>query len=92
MWTLALKRVLCLLFFMSIVSYAGTNISPQNLAKKLHLVAGKKAIIQWERIFKSKRKMKRYGIDKLSKEEQKVLKKYLLDHAADSDHPTVAGM
>jgi len=36
--------------------------------------------------------MKKYGIDKLSKTQQIQLKKYLLDHAADSDHPTVAGM
>ena len=66
--------------------------SPALIAKELHLVAGKKAIIQWERVFKSKRKMKKYGIDKLSKTQQIELKKYLLDHAADSDHPTVAGM
>jgi len=66
--------------------------SPVLIAKELHLVAGKKAIIQWERVFKSERKMKKYGIDKLSKTQQIQLKKYLLDHAADSDHPTVAGM
>ncbi len=72
----------------------GTSIyaSSEQIAKELHLVAGKKAIIQWERVFKSKRKMKKYGIDKLSKAQQTQLKKYLLDHAADSDHPTVAGM
>ncbi len=86
------KRFLYFLLLMTIALHATTKISSQDLAKKLHLVAGKKAIIQWERIFKSARKMKRYGIDKLSKEEQQVLKKYLLDHAADSDHPTVAGM
>ena len=67
-------------------------ISPQEIAKKLHLIAGRKAIIQWERIFKSDRKMKKYGVDKLSEKEKTALKNYLLDHAADSDHPTVAGM
>jgi hypothetical protein len=71
----------------SVVLYA----SPSQTAKTLHLIPGKKAIIQWERVFKSERKMKKYGIDKLSEEERVALKKYLLDHAADSDHPTVAG-
>ncbi len=66
--------------------------SGEELAYKLKLIPGKKAIIQWERVFKSKRKLKKYGIDTLTKEEQKVLKEYLLTHAADSDHPTVAGM
>lgn len=66
--------------------------SPSHLASKLKLVPGKKAIIQWERVFKSERKMKKYGIDKLSKEQQVALQEYLLSHAADSDHPTVAGM
>ncbi len=81
------------LFFTTLmVSTLILHASPQEIAKKLHLVAGKKAIIQWERVFKSDRKMKRYGIDTLSKEEAKSLKNYLLDHAADSDHPTVAGM
>ena len=66
--------------------------SPSQLASDLALVAGKKAIIQWERVFKSERKMKKYGIDTLSKTEQIELEEYLLAHAADSDHPTVAGM
>jgi hypothetical protein len=65
--------------------------SPSETAKALHLIPGKKAIIQWERVFKSERKMKKYGINKLSTKEKEALKKYLLDHAADSDHPTVAG-
>ncbi len=83
-----------LLFFIAVpMSMLTLHASPpQELATKFHLVAGKKAIIQWERVFKSKRKMKKYGIDTLSKEEVKSLKNYLLAHAADSDHPTVAGM
>ena len=81
-----------LLFFTLFVSALTLYASPQEIARKLHLIAGKKAIIQWERVFKSNRKMKKYGIDKLSKAEKESLKNYLLDHAADSDHPTVAGM
>jgi len=46
---------------------------------------------QWERIFKSDRKMKRYGIDGLSDEDKKMLKKYLIGHSADSDAPELAG-
>jgi len=81
-----------ILIFIVVVCGTSLHASAEDIAKKLHLVAGKKAIIQWERVFKSDRKMKKYGIDKLSEDEQKILKKYLLDHAADSDHPTVAGM
>ncbi len=68
------------------------SASAKDIAHELKLVPGRKAIIQWERVFKSERKIKKYGIDKLSKNEKKELKEYLLNHAADSDHPTVAGM
>jgi len=84
------KKVLMLLVCVSSTMYL--YASAIDIAKRLHLVAGKKAIIQWERIFKSERKMKKYGIDKLTPTEREALKQYLLDHAADSDHPTVAGM
>ena len=63
----------------------------QELVTQLSLSPAKKAILQWERVFKSKRKMSRYKIDALTKEDQIKLKKYLLDHAADSDQPKVAG-
>ncbi|NPA60013.1 MAG: hypothetical protein GXO30_06070 [Epsilonproteobacteria bacterium] len=61
------------------------------LAKSLNLSAGTKAIIQWERVFKSKRKMKKYKINTLSLNEQNKLKDYLVEHAIDSDKPMVAG-
>jgi len=86
------RSKLNILIFIIVISSISLHASALDIAKKLHLVAGKKAIIQWERVFKSDRKMKKYGIDKLSKKEQELLKNYLLDHAADSDHPTVAGM
>lgn len=74
------------------ISQVSLFASSNQLASELQLIPGKKAIIQWERVFKSERKMKKYGIDKLSKDQQVGLEKYLLAHAADSDHPTVAGM
>jgi len=80
--------ILIFLFFTSLYSY---NISPKLLAKKLSLNPASKAIKQWERVFKSQRKMKRYGIDKLSQKERKALEIYLENHAADSDTPEFAG-
>jgi len=62
------------------------------LAKSLHLNAGSKAIMQWERVFQSKRKLKRYKLDSLSQEQRQRLKKYLINHAIDSDQPTIAGV
>lgn len=61
------------------------------LAKELKLDAASKAIIQWERVFRSQHKKKRYHIDTLSTEDQQILKEYLIDHAIDSDHPMIAG-
>ena len=66
-------------------------VSAEELAKRLNLMPGYKAMAQWERIFKSKRKMKRYKIDILSSDERKKLERYLINHAIDSDYPTVAG-
>jgi hypothetical protein len=62
------------------------------LAKSLHLSAGSKAIVQWERIFQSPRKMKRYKIEALSQQDRDILKEYLINHAIDSDQPTIAGI
>jgi len=62
------------------------------LAKKLHLSAGSKAIVQWERVFNSPKKIKRYKIDTLTPKDQEILKEYLVNHAIDSDQPTIAGI
>ena len=83
-----LKFMLALSLFASL-SFAGEG---RDLSIKLHLNAGAKAIRQWKRIFKKPKKMKRYGIDKLSPQEREALKEYLLNHAADSDHPEAAGL
>ena len=60
-------------------------------AKKLNLEASSRASKQWERVFGNSEKIKEIGADKLSAQEQTELKKYLIDHAADSDHPSVPG-
>lgn len=65
--------------------------SGQQLSNELKLDPSSKAIKQWERIFGSEDKLKQLGIDKLSGSDKSELKKYLTDHAADSDKPTVAG-
>lgn len=62
------------------------------LAKQLRLVPGTKASIQWKRIFKNEHKRKRYKLDRLSDRELLALKRYLLEHAADSPKPIVPGL
>ena len=66
-------------------------VTPEEIVAKLSLNPATKVIMQWERVFKSERKMKRYKIDSLTDEEKKILKEYLLSHAADSDKPKFAG-
>jgi len=78
--------------FLSIFISVNLNaIEVEALAQKLNLSAGSKAIVQWKRVFKSERKMKRYKIDTLSNEQKIALEEYLKNHAIDSDKPTVAG-
>jgi len=83
-----IKIVLISLFFFLNSLFA---INPEDLVKKLSLNPATKAMMQWERVFKNERKMKRYKIDGLTEKEKKVLKEYLLSHAADSDKPKFAG-
>jgi len=78
------------IFLPLIVSAHDSEISL--LAKRLNLSAGSKAIVQWERVFKSTRKMKKYKIDTLTNEKKEMLKEYLIQHAIDSDQPTIAGI
>jgi ribosome biogenesis GTPase A len=87
-----LKIVFILMYLLLPIYTYASDASDLKLVKKLNLIPGKKAIIQWERIFKSKRKMKKYGIDILTEDDKQKLKKYLISHAADSDQPTIAGM
>jgi hypothetical protein len=61
------------------------------VVSELNLSAGSKAAIQWKRVFRSERKMKRYKIDTLDDNTKVKLQEYLINHAIDSDQPTVAG-
>jgi len=87
-----MKKVvkILLVLFLTVASLYGA--SGKDLAGKLGLSASSKASVQWERVFKKARKMKRYGIDKLSDADKAALKAYLVAHAADSDTPEAAGM
>ena len=82
-----LKIILAFSLFASLSFADGKSIAMQ-----LKLDASSKAIKQWDRVFKKEHKMKRLGIDKLSAADKAELKKYLEDHAADSDHPEAAGL
>lgn len=64
----------------------------KDLAKSLGLNPSSKAIKQWERVFSKESKMAKYGIERLSDSDKEILKKYLMNHAADSDHPAAAGI
>lgn len=81
-----------ILFFMFIPILYANNMQVLSLAQSLHLSAGSKAIIQWERVFNSEKKMKRYKINTLTTAEKNSLKEYLIRHAIDSDQPTIAGV
>jgi hypothetical protein len=81
--------------FLLLLTVSSVNVFAQSgkaIAKSLGLVAADKASRQWERVFKKAKKMKKYGIDKLSDDDKSALKKYLVSHAADSDMPEAAGM
>lgn len=90
-----MKQILVLFFFFIFYPlYANetASLSISQLAKKLHLYGGQKAIIQWERVFSSQRHLKRYHLDELPVSERLELKKYLIDHAADSEQPIIPGL
>lgn len=75
-----------------IFQYLSANDEIAQIAKKLNLYGGQKATIQWQRIFSSPRHLKRYKLDTLSISTQLELKKYLIDHSADSEQPIVPGL
>ena len=62
------------------------------LALKYNLYPGNKATIQWERVFSSEKRLKKYNLDSLSPDLRQELKYYLIEHAADSDQPIVPGL
>jgi len=85
-----LKYILMLMLLST--SLLASNTNAKLLAKKFSLSAGSKASIQWERVFSSQRHLKKYKLNSLSQNELKILKKYLIKHAADSDQPTIPGL
>lgn len=81
-------RLLLALSVAATLAFAGGK----EIAISLGLNASTKAIKQWEKVFEKENKMQKLGIDKLSDSDKDALKKYLTNHAADSDHPEAAGM
>lgn len=78
--------------FMLFLTSALFAADGKDIAKSLSLDPSSKAVKQWEGIFSKPDKMAQMGISKLSDADKEVLKKYLMDHAADSDHPAAAGI
>jgi hypothetical protein len=83
---------LCKLLFLLFITVTLSIADGKDLAKSLSLDPSSKAIKQWEKIFESGEKMGKMRIDKLSDADKAELKKYLISHAADSDHPAAAGI
>ena len=81
-----------LLFYVLLFSTALSANDIGVLAKKLSLYGGSKAAIQWERVFSSERHLIRYKLDSLAQDTREELKKYLVDHSADSQQPIVPGL
>jgi hypothetical protein len=87
-----MKRIILTLISYLMITLSAQAQSVSDLAKELNLQAGSKASIQWERVFSSKRHMKRYKLEKLSTTELQKLRTYLIMHAADSEQPIVPGL
>jgi len=90
MLTIMKKLYISLILIGFSTTMFGNNIA--NLAQELNLYAGTKATVQWERVFSSKRRLKKYGLDGLEYDKLVELKHYLIEHAADSKQPVVPGL
>jgi len=87
-----MKRIFISFILLSfLVSSLNAN-QISDLALEYNLYPGNKATIQWERIFSSERRLKKYKLDTLSLDTQVKLKLYLIKHAADSEQPIVPGL
>ena len=64
----------------------------KSLAIQYKLVPPTKAKVQWEKIFASEEKLAKIGIKGISGADKDELLKFCVNHAADSDSPTVPGM
>ena len=88
---LIMKKILSsLIIISSFTNLSASSIS--GLAEKFNLFAGTKASVQWERVFSSDRRLKRYGLDSLEYDKLVELKHYLIKHSADSKQPIVPGL
>lgn len=87
----SMKSLKIKLILLTLLSISVNAKDMEVLAQQLKLSPASKAIVQWERVFKSDRKMRRYKIDTLSMQDKEKLQEYLINHAIDSDMPTVAG-
>ena len=85
------KRLIIITFIFSSLSILHAQ-DVASLAKELNLYGGSKATVQWERIFSSERHLLRYKLDSLPKQTRDQLKKYLVQHSADSQQPIVPGL
>ncbi|MDD5717141.1 MAG: hypothetical protein PHW64_04995 [Sulfuricurvum sp.] len=85
-----MRNFIAVFLLLGIASCYGDEMTV--ITQKLGLCAGTKASVQWERIFSSDKKMKQYKIDTLPDDLKIRLKLYLIQHAADSDQPTVPGL
>lgn len=86
-----MKKVLSSLVIITSFTNMSAN-SVSTLADRFNLYAGTKASVQWERVFSSERRLKRYGLDSLEYDKLVELKHYLIKHAADSAQPIVPGL
>lgn len=88
---ITMKKILLSLAILGFITNLSAN-TVSALAQELNLYAGTKASVQWERIFSSDRRMKRYGLDTLDYNKLLKLKHYLIKHSADSKQPVVPGL
>lgn len=88
------KKNLLLFFVLTFFSLSACAKTGEEIAKELEISASSKAIKQWERLFKKPERLvkKIPGVDKLTEKELEVFMEYLINHAADSDHPAAAGL
>ena len=86
-----MTKIFLSLLFIGLSTCVSAN-SIAALAKELNLYPGTKATVQWERVFSSERRLKRYGLESLEYDKLVKLKYYLIKHAADSKQPIVPGL
>jgi len=82
--------VILIIVYASLFGYSNDQI--EKVCVELKIIPASKAIVQWERVFSSDKRMKRFAIDKLEPDVINALKLYLIEHAADSSQPMVPGL